>query len=183
MNGPARLTAWASPFSLRSLRSQLRCTSAKASAAVELYLNRRMQSFTEEKRTQYRCLAFFNDIFGTAHGMGRIDVDDMPGNKPVEQHPERGQVLLDCGRRKPVLQIFDEGGHVERLDLRKLENAVAGTPVSEAACGIHVGAASVIVADLGCEKFQNAFRRFRRGCKKRRLEVRRRRDNEVPYHV
>ena len=34
MNGPARLTAWASPFSPRSLMSQLRCTSAKASGAV-----------------------------------------------------------------------------------------------------------------------------------------------------
>jgi hypothetical protein len=40
-----------------------------------------------------------------------------------------------------------------------LLNAVTGTPVSEAACSIHVGAASVIVADLGCEKFQNALRR------------------------
>jgi hypothetical protein len=114
---------------------------------------------------QYRCLAFFNDIFGAAHGMGRIDVDDMPGNQPVEQHTERGQVLLDCRRRKLVLKIFDEGGHVERLDLGKFVNAVTGTPVSEAACSIHVRAASVIVADLCCEKFQNALCRFRRGCK------------------
>jgi hypothetical protein len=51
---------------------------------------------------------------------------------------------------------------VERLNLGKLLNTVAGTPVGEAARGIHVGAASVIVADLGCEKFENAFRRFRR---------------------
>jgi hypothetical protein len=33
MNGPARLTAWASPFSVRSFMSHLRCTSAKASGA------------------------------------------------------------------------------------------------------------------------------------------------------
>ena len=33
MNGPARLTAWASPCSFLSLTSQLRCTSAKASGA------------------------------------------------------------------------------------------------------------------------------------------------------
>jgi hypothetical protein len=33
MKGPARLTAWASPFSARSFRSHLRCTSAKASGA------------------------------------------------------------------------------------------------------------------------------------------------------
>src|SRR5260370_11217068 len=32
---PARLTAWTSPFSVRSLTSQLRCTSAKASGALE----------------------------------------------------------------------------------------------------------------------------------------------------
>ena len=36
MNGPARLTASASPFSVRSFRSQLRCTSAKASGAFPL---------------------------------------------------------------------------------------------------------------------------------------------------
>jgi hypothetical protein len=51
---------------------------------------------------------------------------------------------------------------VERLNLGKLLNTVAGTPVGEAARSIHVGAASVIVADLGCEKFENAFHRFRR---------------------
>jgi hypothetical protein len=48
---------------------------------------------------------------------------------------------------------------------------------------IHVGATHMIVADLGREGFQNALRDFRRGCKKRRLEVRRRLINEVPYHV
>ena len=57
-----------------------------------------------------------------------------------------------AAKARPV--IFDEGGHVERLDLGKLVNAVAGTPVSEAAGDIRVGAAGVIVADLGCEKFQ-----------------------------
>jgi hypothetical protein len=36
MNGPASLTAWASPFSARSLTSQSRCTSAKASGAFPL---------------------------------------------------------------------------------------------------------------------------------------------------
>ena len=36
MNGPARFTASASPFSVRSLTSQLRCTSAKASGAFPL---------------------------------------------------------------------------------------------------------------------------------------------------
>jgi hypothetical protein len=48
---------------------------------------------------------------------------------------------------------------------------------------IHVGATHMNVADLGREEFQKALCGFRRGCKKRRLEVRRRRINEVPYHV
>jgi hypothetical protein len=55
-----------------------------------------------------------------------------------------------------------KAAHLERLNLGKLLNTVAGTPVGEAARSIHVGAASVIVADLGCEKFENAFHRFRR---------------------
>jgi len=70
---------------------------------------------------------------------------------------------------------------VERLYLGKLVNAVIGTRVSESACSIRGGAARMIVADFRCKKFQNALRRFRRGRKKRRLEVRRSRNNEVPY--
>jgi hypothetical protein len=51
-----------------------------------------------------RRLALFDDIFWAAHGMGRIDVNYMPGDELVQQHAERGQVLLDGRRRHLALQ-------------------------------------------------------------------------------
>lgn len=47
---------------------------------------------------QYRRLAFFHDILWAAHGVGRVYVQDAARHKPVEQHSERGQVLLHRGR-------------------------------------------------------------------------------------
>lgn len=47
--------------------------------------------------------------------MGRIGVDNMFGDKPVEQHSDRGQVLFHGWRRQLVLKVMNEGGDVERL--------------------------------------------------------------------
>ena len=49
--------------------------------------------------------------------MGRISFNNMPGHQPVEEHADRGQVLLDGGRREFVVQVVNEGGDMERLDL------------------------------------------------------------------
>ena len=43
-------------------------------------------------------LALFDDVFGTAHSMRRIHLDDLADHQPVEQHAQRGQVLLHRGR-------------------------------------------------------------------------------------
>ena len=44
-------------------------------------------------------LAFLNRVARSPDRMGRISVDNMSGHKPVEQHPNRGQVLLYGGWR------------------------------------------------------------------------------------
>ena len=44
---------------------------------------------------EHRRFAFLHDVLGGAHGGGGVGVDDLPGNQPVEQHPQAGQVLLD----------------------------------------------------------------------------------------
>jgi len=49
--------------------------------------------------------------------MGRISFNNMPGHQPVEEHADRGQVLLNGWRREFVLQVVDEGRDMERLDL------------------------------------------------------------------
>jgi len=61
-----------------------------------------------------------NGVFRPAHGVGRIDVDHMAGNQPVEQHAQRGQVLLDGRRRHLGFQILDESRDVERLNVGNL---------------------------------------------------------------
>lgn len=47
---------------------------------------------------QHRRLAFLHHIFGAAHRMRRIHRDDMAGHQPVEQYPDRGEMLLHRGR-------------------------------------------------------------------------------------
>jgi len=43
-------------------------------------------------------LAFLDRVARTPDGMGRISVNNMSGHKPVEEHANRGQVLLDRRR-------------------------------------------------------------------------------------
>jgi len=114
-----------------------------------------------------RRLAFFHDVFRAAHGMRRVDVDHMPGDKPVEQHAECGQVLLDGRRRNLGLQILDEGGDMKRLDAGKLIEISLSAPGGEAPGGVHVSPAGMIVIDLAGEEFQDALCGFRCGREER----------------
>ncbi len=34
-------------------------------------------------------------MLGGPHGGGGVGVDDLPGDQPVEEHPQAGQVLLN----------------------------------------------------------------------------------------
>jgi hypothetical protein len=106
----------------------------------------------------------------------------MAGHQPVEQHAERGQVLLDRGRREqfgpwrkePGLQILDERGDVDRLDGCELADAVGLAPGCEAARGIQVCVARVIVLDLGEEEFEDPLGGLGRRCEERRRNTGRR---------
>ena len=44
-----------------------------------------------------RGLAFFDDVFGAAHGGRRVGRDHLANDQIVEQLPDGGQVLLDGG--------------------------------------------------------------------------------------
>jgi hypothetical protein len=90
------------------------------------------------------------------------------GHKPVEQHPQRGEVLLDGGRGKLRLQVLDEGGDVEGLHVGELGDAAAVAPFREAAGCVQVRLARVVVVDLCGEEFQDALRGLRRRREKRR---------------
>jgi hypothetical protein len=60
--------------------------------------------------------------------VGRVNVDDMTCNEPVEQHADRSQMLLDGRLRDLGLKILDEGGDMERLHRREFIDGLAGEP-------------------------------------------------------
>jgi hypothetical protein len=123
-----------------------------------------------EQRAGFVCgddrgFALFHDIFRSAHGVGRIDVDDMARNEPVEQHAERRQVLLDGRRRNFGLQILDESGDMERLDAGKIIEIFLRAPGGETPGGVHIGPAGMIVVDLAGEDSRTRFAAFGVGVK------------------
>ena len=48
---------------------------------------------------------------------------------------ERGQGLLDRGRRKLALEVLHEGSDMEGLHVGELADAVSVAPLREAPCG------------------------------------------------
>jgi len=92
-------------------------------------------------------------------------------------------VLLDGRWREIVLQVLDESGDMERLDAGELVDVFTVAPGGEAAGGIDIGSAGIVVIDLSREEFQDAFRSFLGGCKERcRSEIRRRPDDHFGGH-
>ena len=89
--------------------------------------------------------------------MGRVDFENLAGDEPVEEHPERGQVLFHRGRRHLPLQVLDEGGDMEGLDAGQLGQAVGFAPGGKTAGGVQIGAAGVVVVDLRGEEFEKRW--------------------------
>ena len=89
--------------------------------------------------------------------MRRIHINDVADHQPIEQHTERGQVLLDRGRRKRffleilVLQVLDECGDMEGLDAGEFSDAVRLAPLRKATRRIQIRLARVVVLDLSGE--------------------------------
>ena len=106
--------------------------------------------------SQHRRLARLEGVSGAAHGMGRVQLQDLAGDQPVKQDAKRRQVLLDGGRGQLALQVLNESGDVDRLHLGELADAVLLTPSRKAAGGIQVGAAGVGVVELSGEELQHA---------------------------
>jgi hypothetical protein len=106
---------------------------------------------------EHRRFAALDDVLGPAHRMRRIDRENLADDEPVEQHADRGQMLLDgrsrgralldgaiTGVRHPQRQI---GGNVERLDIGELVETVLLEPGEERAHGPVIGHPRVVVLD------------------------------------
>ena len=55
----------------------------------------------------------------------------MASHQPIEQHAQRGQVLLDGRRGELFLQMLDEGGDVERMHVGELADSGGVAPSRE----------------------------------------------------
>jgi hypothetical protein len=97
-------------------------------------------------------LAGPDDIFGTAHGGGRIHGQDLADYKPVEQHADGSQPLFDRRRRKPASEVPDPSGDVHGFYVKQPKAGLVA-PVEEFACGPVIGFAGVRVADVRGEEF------------------------------
>jgi Periplasmic binding proteins and sugar binding domain of LacI family len=102
---------------------------------------------------QYRGLAGFDDVFRAAHRMRRIGRDNLADDEPVEQHADRGEVLLDRRLLEILPKPFDIGGDLQRLDVGDLADRMMVAPGEEPR---HAG---IFVADGGGEVREKAWER------------------------
>ena len=70
---------------------------------------------------------------GPAHDGGGVAADHLADHEPVEQHADRGEVLLDRGLRVGFAELLDVGGDVHRLEAAELAQAPLLAPAEELA--------------------------------------------------
>jgi hypothetical protein len=70
-------------------------------------------------------------------------------DEPVEQHADRGEVLLDRRLLEILPKPFDIGGDVQRLDVGDLADRMMVAPGEEPGCSPVIGQAGIFVADGG----------------------------------
>jgi hypothetical protein len=94
------------------------------------------------------------------HEHRRVIGNDLLDHEPVEQSPQRRQVLFDRGSGERL--AFDIGGYVERPYRPQLQ-LVRLAPAEELLRRLHVSRARVLVADGGCEEFEEVLAGFLAG--------------------
>ena len=110
-------------------------------------------------RGEHRRLAFLDHMLRAPHRARRIERQDLADHQPVEQHPDRRQVLLHARRRQRPRELLYVGRDHHRLDLRQ-GDAVVPAPVGEPPRRDQVGTPRVRVANVAGEFSQN----FRCAC-------------------
>ena len=95
-------------------------------------------------------------MLGSAHGARRIERHDLAHHQPVEQHPNRRQMLFGGSWGVGLRQQLHVGGHHHRFDAVELLS-VSLTPVGESKAGAQIRLARVLVSDRGGEEFPEAF--------------------------
>jgi len=97
-------------------------------------------------------------VFRAADRVRRVAGEDLADHQPVEEHADRRQMLLHGRLGHGVLELFDIGRDVQRLDADELVDAVLLEPGEELPRRAVIGGARVFVADPGGEEFEEAAR-------------------------
>ena len=109
---------------------------------------------------QHRGLAGLDDVLRSAHRMRRIGGDHLAGDEPVEQHADRGEVLLDGRFLEVLAEAADVSRDVHRFDVDELLDILAPiAPGEEAPAGMQVRVARVLVVDRDGEELQKPAHR------------------------
>ena len=113
-----------------------------------------------------RRLSGLDDVLGAPDRARGVEGQDLADDEPVEEHPERREVLLDARRRERGRELLDVGRDDHRLDLAEGE-ASALAPLGEPAHGREVREAGVPVPDVGGEELPEAPLRVLGGSEER----------------
>ena len=104
---------------------------------------------------------------GPADRARGVEGQDLADDEPVEEHPQRREVLLDACRRARGRELLDIGRDHHRFHLVE-SDASALAPLGEASDGREVGEAGVPVPDVGGEELPEAPLRALGGGEERR---------------
>ena len=124
---------------------------AEANKRIELD---RVEEGTRLVGFEHRRLATLHDMLRPSHGCGRIHWNDLTRDEKIEEHPDRGQVLLHG--RSGARMIFNVRGDDDGGDFRERADAVLLAPREELAYGLCIGSSRVLVPDRCGEKFYEA---------------------------
>ena len=109
---------------------------------------------------QDRRLAFLHDVLRPADGLCRVRGDDLANDKPVKEHPDGREVLLDRRGLVALAQLFDVGRDVVAPDV--LQGEPAGLAPDEEPTGVPVvGGPRVLVPDVVGEEGEEPLGGFR----------------------
>ena len=120
---------------------------------------------------QHGRLAFLHGMFRTPDHAGGVRRHGLAHDKPVEQHPQSGELQLDGRSRDALLQLFDVGGDVDGLHVAEMAEASRLAPGGECGRRLAVGFARMRIPDVGGKELEDAFRGRRVRSEKRVYSV------------
>jgi hypothetical protein len=89
-------------------------------------------------------------LFGSADRKGLVDWNNLAGDEPIEEHPNRCEVLLY--RRLVARTLLDVGGDYDWIDLFDGSDAALIKPVKESLHHVAIGPACIFVSNARGKK-------------------------------